>query len=53
MDDKPITWTELKESETGTTWSQGNITLKVLFKYNQGGFPRFIYEDKVEYFHFI
>ncbi|RPF50999.1 MULTISPECIES: hypothetical protein [Methanobrevibacter] len=41
-DDKPITWTELKESETGTTWSQGNITLTALFKYNQGGFPRFI-----------
>lgn len=51
----PITWTELKESETGTTWSQGNEIVTVLFKDKQGAFLRFEYNDEVEveYFHFI
>ena len=51
----PITWTELKQSKTGDTWSQGNDTVTVLFKDDQGAFLRFIYGDEVivEYYHFI
>ena len=53
--EQPITWTDLKTSENGTTWSQGNETVTVLFKDNQGAFLRFNIEDEVgvEYFHFI
>lgn len=51
----PITWTELKESENGTTWSHENEVVTVLFKDNQGALLRFEYFDEVavEYFHFI
>lgn len=51
----PITWTELKQSQTGDTWGQGNDTVTVLFKDNQGAFLRFEYLDEVEveYYHFI
>lgn len=51
----PITWTELKQTSTGDSWSQGNETVTVLFKDNQGAFLRFCTEDDVgmEYFHFI
>ena len=51
----PITWTELKQSQTGDKWSQANTTVTVLFKDNQGAFLRFEYENEVEmeYFHFI
>ncbi len=51
----PITWTTLKDSETGDKWSQGNETVTVLFKDNQGAFLRFEYNDEVgvEYYHFI
>ena len=53
--DKPITWTDLKQSQNGDNWSQGNETVTVLFKDNQGAFLRFTYENEVEvrYFHFI
>lgn len=44
----PITWTELKQSTNGTTWNQGNETVTVLFKDNQGAFLRFEYENEVE-----
>ena len=51
----PITWTDLKTSTNGTTWSQGNETVTVLFKDNHGAFLRFEYNDEVgvEYYHFI
>lgn len=51
----PITWTDLKQSQNGDTWSQGNETVTVLFKDNQGAFLRFEYLDEVgvEYYHFI
>lgn len=51
----PITWTELKQSNTGDKWSQGNNEVTVLFKDSQGVFLRFCTEDEVgmEYFHFI
>ncbi|WP_407412124.1 hypothetical protein [Methanobrevibacter sp.] len=51
----PITWTELKQASTGDKWSQGNDTVTVLFKDNQGAFLRFYneYEIMVEYYHFI
>lgn len=51
----PITWTTLKDSETGDTWSQGNTTITVLFKDKQGAFLRFCTENniEVEYYHFI
>ena len=51
----PITWTDLKTSTNGTTWSQRNETVTVLFKDNQGAFLRFEYNDEVgvEYYHFI
>ncbi|MBQ2651945.1 MAG: hypothetical protein IJF83_00165 [Methanobrevibacter sp.] len=51
----PITWTELKQSNTGDKWSQGYNEVTVLFKDNQGAFLRFCTEDEVgmEYFHFI
>lgn len=53
--DKPITWTDLKQSQNGDNWSQGNNTVTVLFKDNHGAFLRFKYNDEVEveYFHFI
>ena len=53
--EQPITWTTLKDSETGDTWSQGNNTVTVLFKDNQGAFLRFCTENniEVEYYHFI
>ena len=53
--EQPITWTTLKQSENGTTWSEGNNTVTILFKDNQGAFLRFEYPDEVgvEYFHFI
>lgn len=53
--DKPITWTDLKQSQTGDSWSQANETVTVLFKDNQGAFLRFECYDEVEmeYFHFI
>ena len=52
---EPITWTDLKQSQNGDSWSQGNETVTVLFKDNQGAFLRFVYETEVEvrYFHFI
>ena len=55
ISEQPITWTDLKTSETGTNWSQGNETVTILFKDNQGAFLRFTYEDEimVEYYHFI
>ncbi|RPF51007.1 hypothetical protein SAMN05216439_1946 [Methanobrevibacter gottschalkii] len=51
----PITWTELKQSTNGTRWNQGNETVTILFKDNQGAFIRFEYENEVEveYYHFI
>lgn len=51
----PITWTELKQSQSGDKWSQGNNEVTVLFKDKQGAFLRFCTEDEVgmEYFHFI
>ena len=51
----PITWTTLKQSQTGDTWSQGNETVTVLFKDEQGAFLRFENENEIgmEYFHFI
>ena len=51
----PITWTQLKQSQSGDKWSQGNETVTVLFKDNQGAFLRFEYEQEVmvEYYHFI
>ncbi|WP_458455190.1 hypothetical protein [Methanobrevibacter sp.] len=51
----PITWTTLKQSQTGDTWSQGNETVTVLFKDKQGAFLRFkcLDEVAVEYYHFI
>ena len=53
--DKPITWTDLKQSQTGDNWSQGNETVTVLFKDKQGAFLRFCNENEVgmEYFHFL
>lgn len=53
--EQAITWTELKQSQRGDKWSQGNETVTVLFKDNQGAFLRFEYYDEVgvEYFHFI
>ena len=55
IDKTPITWTELKQSNTGDKWSQGKDTVTVLFKDNQGAFLRFESENnvEVEYFHFI
>ena len=52
---KPITWTDLKQAQTGDNWSQGNETATILFKDNQGAFIRFEYENDVgvEYYHFI
>ena len=51
----PITWTTLKQSQSGDNWSQGNETVTVLFKDKQGAFLRFEYLDEieVEYYHFI
>lgn len=51
----PITWTTLKQSQSGDKWSQGNDEVTVLFKDKQGAFLRFCTEDEVgmEYFHFI
>ena len=51
----PITWTTLKQAQTGDTWSQGNDTVTVLFKDKQGAFLRFEYNNEVgvEYYHFI
>ena len=51
----PITWTTLKESQSGDTWSQGNNTVTVLFKDKQGAFLRFCTGNniEVEYYHFI
>ena len=53
--EQPITWTTLKQSQSGDIWSQGNTTVTVLFKDKQGAFLRFEYPDEVgvEYFHFI
>lgn len=53
--DEPITWTDLKQSQNGDNWSQGNETVTVLFKDNQGAFLRFTYDNEVsvEYYHFI
>ena len=50
-----ITWTTLKQAQTGDTWSQGNDTVTVLFKDKQGAFLRFEYNNEVgvEYYHFI
>ena len=52
---EPITWTTLKESQTGDRWSHGNNNVTVLFKDNYGAFLRFQYPDEVwvEYYHFI
>ena len=51
----PITWTDLKQAQTGDTWSQGNNTATILFKDKQGAFIRFCTENniEVEYYHFI
>ena len=51
----PITWTTLKQSQSGDKWNQGNDIVTVLFKDNWGAFLRFEYEDEimVEYYHFI
>ncbi len=51
----PITWTTLKQSQSGDKWNQGNDIVTVLFKDNRGAFLRFEYEDEimVEYYHFI
>lgn len=53
--EQPITWTDLKQSQSGTNWSQGNEIVTVLYKDKQGAFLRFEYNDEVgmEYFHFI
>ena len=55
VDNTPITWTTLKQAQTGDTWSQGNDNVTVLFKDNQGAFLRFCTKDEVwvEYYHFI
>lgn len=55
LGETPITWTTLKQSQTGDTWSQGNETVTVLFKDEQGVFLRFENENEIgmEYFHFI
>ena len=55
LGETPITWTTLKQSQTGDTWSQGNETVTVLFKDEQGAFLRFENENEIgmEYFHFI
>ena len=52
---EPITWTTLKDAQTGDKWSQGNNTVTVLFKDNQGALLRFekLDEIRVEYYHFI
>ena len=52
---EPITWTDLKQSQTGDNWSQGNKIVTVLFKDKQGALLRFCTEDniEVEYYHFI
>ena len=52
---EPITWTDLKQAQTGDTWTQGNDTVTVLFKDKQGAFLRFEYNKEVgvEYYHFI
>ena len=52
---EPITWTDLKQAQNGDTWSQGNNTVTVLFKDNQGAFLRFCTKEGVgvEYYHFI
>lgn len=53
--EKAITWSDLKQSSTGTIWSQENNTVTVLYKDNQGAFLRFEndYEVGMEYFHLI
>lgn len=55
LGETPIIWTELKQAQTGDTWSQGNDTVTVLFKDKQGAFLRFEYKNEVgvEYYHFI
>ena len=52
---EPITWTDLKQSQTGDNWSQGNTIVTVLFKDKQGALLRFCTDDEVgvEYYHFI
>lgn len=53
--DKPITWTDLKQSENNTKWHDGNNSVTVLFKDTQGTLLRFIIENEVivQYYHFI
>lgn len=52
---KPISWTTLKESQSGDNWSQGDNAVTVLFKDKQGVLLRFCSGEEVgmQYYHFI
>lgn len=52
---EPISWTTLKESKSGDSWSGGIDVVTVLFKDNRGVLLRFCNEEEVEvqYYHFI
>ena len=55
VNNTPVTFTNLKNSNIGETWGDSEHGATVLFKDGQGAFIRFIDGDEVflEYYHFI
>ena len=55
INNTPITFTDLKNNNTGKTWGNEKQNATIVFKDKQGAFIRFNDEDEVflEYYHFI